>query len=98
MLEFEFSARLWVSSGPGAWHFVTVPIEFSEPLRAASGPRTGFGAVAVTAQIGDTVWKTSVFPEAASGSFVLPVKRAVRERNDVEAGDEITVTLQAAMA
>jgi hypothetical protein len=98
MLEFCFSAALWVSSGQGAWHFVTVPVEFSEPLRAAAGPRTGFGAVPVTAQVGDAVWQTSVFPDAASGCFFLPVKRAVREANDVEDGDEITVTLTAAIA
>lgn len=98
MLEFEFSAPLWVSGGQGGWHFVTLPIDFTEPLRAASGPRSGFGAVPVTAQVGQTVWKTSVFPEAASGCYVLPIKRAVRERNDVEAGDQIAVTIQVAMA
>ncbi len=98
MLEFSFIATLWMSDGQGAWHFVTVPVEFTEPLRAASGPRTGFGAVPVTAQLGQVVWKTSVFPEASSGCFVLPVKRAVRERNDIEAGDEVEVTLQVVIA
>lgn len=98
MLEFSFLATLWMSNGQGAWHFVTVPVDFTEPLRAAGGPRTGFGAVPVTAQLGEVVWKTSVFPDAASGCFFLPVKRAVRERNDVEAGDEVEVTLRVVMA
>ena len=98
MVEFSFIAELWMSGGPGAWHFVTVPVDFTEPLRASAGSRTGFGAVPVTAQIGEVVWKTSVFPDAASGCFVLPVKKAVRERNDVEAGDEVSVTLRVAIA
>ncbi len=41
MLEFSFIATLWMSDGQGAWHFVTVPVEFTEPLRAASGPVSG---------------------------------------------------------
>ncbi len=69
MLEFSFIATLWMSDGQGAWHFVTVPVEFTEPLRAASGPRIGFGSVSVTAQVGTTVWRTSVFPDGPAGVF-----------------------------
>jgi hypothetical protein len=42
---------------------------------------------------GGSEWDTSVFPDAASGCFVLPVKKAVRVAEAVDEGDELTVTL-----
>ena len=38
-------------------------------------------------------WDTSVFPDARSGSFSLPVKKAVRVAAGIGEGDELTVTL-----
>ena len=38
--------------------------------------------------------RTSVFPDAASGSYLLPVKRPVRRANDLEAGDVVRVLLR----
>ncbi len=40
--------------------------------------KPGFGSIRVTARIGETAWATSVFPDKASGGWVLPVKKAVR--------------------
>jgi len=48
----------------------------------------------VQVRVGAAVWRTSVFPDSESGCFVLPIKRAVREANGVEAGDEIEVGLE----
>ena len=43
--------------------------------------------------VGATTWDTSVFPDAASGSFALPVKKSVRTAAGVVEGDMLTVTL-----
>ena len=43
-----------------------------------------------------TTWLTSVFPDTASGCFVLPIKRTVRQANGVEAGDHVEVHLRLA--
>ena len=47
----------------------------------------------VHVRIGETVWATSVFPEKASGSYLLPVKKSVREKEGFDAGDKVTVRL-----
>jgi hypothetical protein len=97
---FTFTAPLWrwsarqETADPSAWCFVTLPTEVSEELRLRAGEPRGFGSVPVHAQVGTTRWETSVFPDADSGSFVLPVKRAVRQAHGVEEGDELTVTLE----
>ena len=88
------TSPLWLWSGAGSsWHFITIPEEQSDEIRAAAfaGPR-GFGSVRVQASIGRIAWHTSVFPQK-SGGYLLPVKAEVRRRAEVAAGDTITVQL-----
>ena len=99
MTERSFTAELWLwdARRQDTWTFVTLPPDLSaavEDEADASGPRAGFGSVRVEVRIGRTTWRTSVFPDAASGCFVLPIKRAVREANGVEPGDSVEVVLQ----
>lgn len=89
---YRFEAELWEHAGEAAWHFVTVPGELSEDLRTDAGPRRGFGSVRVRATVGGSTWSTSVFP-SKDGPFLLPVKKAVRLAEDLEAGDSVTVEL-----
>jgi hypothetical protein len=99
--QHTFVAELWLWDARRAdtWTFVTLPTEVSaavEDAADARGPRAGFGSVRVVVRVGFTTWRTSVFPDSASGCFVLPVKRSVREANGVEVGDRITVHLSLA--
>jgi hypothetical protein len=97
MHTFTASLWLWDARRSDTWTFVTVPPEVTtviEDEADALGPRAGFGSVKVQARIGVSVWRTSVFPDSDSGCFVLPVKRAVREANGVDAGDDVTVGLE----
>ena len=93
MIIVTVSLWLW-SGGQGSWHFVTVPAEQSDEIRAAAfaGPR-GFGSVRVEAAIGGVTWRTSVFPQK-SGGYILPVKADVRRRAGIAAGDQVSVTLE----
>ena len=97
--RLTFTARLWrwtareESADTGAWSFVTLPPDVAEEVRHRAGEPRGFGSVRVRAEVGATAWDTSVFPDKESGSFVLPVKKAVRVAAGVEEGDELTVTL-----
>jgi hypothetical protein len=92
-----FAAELWEwGSRPGAWHFVTLPLDVADELRAQAGPPAGFGSIKVVATLGGSSWETSVFPESGGESFVLPVKKAVRVAAGVEAGDTCELTVEAA--
>lgn len=93
MRDISFEAELWEHEGDGAWHFVTLPAELGEDIRDRMPPRRGFGSVRVEAQVGDVTWRTSLFPDSTTGSFVLPMKREVRTRNDLQAGDRVAVRL-----
>lgn len=96
---FTFTAPLWrwrarATAEPGAWCFVTVPAGPSQEIRELTdGCTRGFGSVRVAVEAGTSRWRTSVFPDAASGGYVLPVKKAVRVAEGVAEDDELTVTL-----
>jgi Domain of unknown function (DUF1905) len=92
-LQFTFSAPLWLSSGKGAWHFVTLPQDAADAIRFFNGSARGFMPIAVRVQIGGSTWKTSVFPDKKSGSFLLAVKAGIRKSEGLTAGDVITVQL-----
>ena len=85
---------IWKGEAAGRWHFITVPEEQSDEIRAhAFGSPRGFSSVRVEAKIDDVAWRTSVFP-LNSGGYLLPVKKEVRCRAGIAAGDEVTVTLE----
>jgi hypothetical protein len=95
MVTHRFRAAVWAHdpTSPASWHFLTVPRPVSEELAEEAGPPRGFGSVRVEATIGSTTWRTSVFPDSASGCYVLPVKRQVRIAEDLEDGAPCEVTL-----
>lgn len=78
--------------GEAAWYFVTLPLDLADDIRATSEP-AGFGSVRVEVTIGTTTWRTSVFPDKGSGSFVLPVKAQVRAREHLDDDSAATVML-----
>ena len=93
MNEFTFTSPLWRYSGENAWHFVALPSDLAEDVRNMSGPRKAFGSVRVEVTIGTTTWRTSLFPDAGRGTFLLPVKQAVRRAEGLEDDEAVTVTL-----
>jgi hypothetical protein len=93
-LNFRFSAELWKVEGASSWHFVTLPKGVADEIRfALGGKRPGFGSVRVLARIGKTAWNTSVFPDAASGSYFLPIKATVRKAEKIVVGLAVEVSL-----
>lgn len=95
MIDFDFAARLRRWKPESAWHFITVPEEVSAAIRSfAPEAKRGFGSVQVRVKTGGSDWKTSVFPDKASGCFVLPVKKSVRQAEDLYDGDDVSVRLE----
>lgn len=62
--------------------------------RLEFGKRRGFGSVKVMARIGETKWKTSVFPQDKSASWILLVGKKVIRAEDLAPGDPVSVELE----
>ena len=92
MLQIAFSASMWYWRGPSPFHFVTVPIEDAETLRAVSGLVTyGWGMVPIRARIGHTEWTTSLFPKG--GSYIVPIKDAIRKELGLQVDQVLDIEL-----
>ena len=87
IVDFEGTVYRWEARADAAWFFVDLPPDISEIVLESRDPalRRGFGAVRVRATIGGSTWTTSMFP-SSSGSYVLPLKRAVREAEGLDEG------------
>lgn len=94
----EFTAELWLYPGEAGWYFLTLPTHVADDIDEEVGERAGFGSVPVEVTVGSTTWTTSIFPDRASASFVLPVKKAVRSAESLEAGRLVTVRLRHALS
>lgn len=91
-MEIEFSGAIWFWRGPSPFHFVTVPPEECADIKAVSGLVTyGWGMIPVTARIGNTEWKTSMFPK--ENTYILPIKASVRTTENLAIGDLVTIRL-----
>ena len=93
-MTYEFEAEVWVSGGKGGWHFLTLPREVGDGLNALRGPARNFGSMRISACIGHTVWKTSLFLDRRLGTFLLPVKADVRRRQGLRVGDSVHATIE----
>lgn len=92
--RYKIKGKVWLYPGNAAWHFVNVDKKQSAELKEKFvGKMRGFGSIRVKATIGKTSWNTSIFPDKQSGTYLLPLKVQVRRAEGVEAGDEISFTL-----
>lgn len=79
---------------PAAWHFVNLPKKLSKEIRETyGGLARGWGSLPVSVTIGETTWKTSIFPDKKSGTYLLPLKGKVRDQEAIRAGSVIKVAL-----
>ena len=94
--QFSFAAELWEHDGQGAWHFLSLPESEADEIEESYGAKAGgFGSVRVAVTIGSTSWSTSIFPDRKRGTYVLPVKKAVRTAERLTAGTTVEVALEA---
>jgi len=65
----------------------------TSPIKETYGKvHRGFGSIRVTVTVGDTTWKTSVFPNK-DGTYGLPIKASVRQKEGILRDDVIEVQL-----
>ncbi|MCA9194649.1 MAG: DUF1905 domain-containing protein [Planctomycetales bacterium] len=83
------------SQDQGTWYFVAVPRDISNEIRALSHDRSAaWGSIKVEAQIGLTSWRTSLFPDAQKGCYLLPIKKLVRQSENIDDGTSIELFLR----
>ncbi len=98
MNEFQIEAEVWLYPGEAAWHFVSLPKNISKQIKKEFGDMArGWGSLPVNVKIGTTKWKTSIFPDTKSNTYILPLKLEVRKLEDIKSGDNINVSISLIM-
>ena len=85
----------------GTYHLVVITDEAAEQIamharlhRLEFGRQRGFGSVKVMARIGETEWKSSVFPQQKQSEWILLVSKKVMRAEDLAEGDPVTLLLK----
>ena len=85
---FTFEAKVWLYPGDEAWHFVSLPKELSDELDVLFADlKRGFGSLKVRVTLAEISWETSIFPSKERGTYMLPLKAAVRKKTGLSVGD-----------
>lgn len=97
MTRYEFEAALWLwgARQSDSWTFVSLPTDVADEVLDVAAPAArGFGSVRVEVEVGSTTWHTSLFPSRSEGTYILPVKKAVRRAEGLTPGDVLTVRIR----
>lgn len=78
------------SPGAGGWHFISIDQEKSAEIKAIFGIFSkNWGSLAVVAQIGNSIWNTSIFRDKESQAYLLPVKAKIRKIENIKSEDVV---------
>ena len=92
MTQFSFEATVIYCRGPAPFFYAPVPPAEAEEIRRASNLVSyGWGVIPVEATIGQVTFTTSLFPK--NGTYLVPLKDAVRKPNGITADDTIHIEL-----
>ena len=92
--SFTFTSKVWLYPGMAGWHFISVPKKQSLGIKKLFGTMMrGWGSLPVSVTIGKTRWKTSIFPDKKSGTYLLPLKADVRKKENIFKGDIVSFEL-----
>lgn len=78
---------------PASWYFVYIDDVTTAAIRAARTKTVGFQYVPVEAMLGDTTWRTTLFP-TKEGPYLLALKAKVRQTEGIREGQTVTVRLK----
>ena len=100
--KLQYSAPLTRWQGDrGTYHLVSITGATADEIamharlhRLEYGRQRVFGSVKVIARIGESEWKSSVFPQEKSTEWILLVSRKVMRAEDLSEGDEVRLKLE----
>ena len=90
-MDFQFEGPVVEWRGPAPFYFVAIPEDESADIKLAAKGMEYWGQVPVTVRIGEVKFTTALFPK--DGSYLLPLKDAVRSSAGLETDDVVAVAL-----
>jgi len=93
-VEWEFDGEIIEWRGPAPYFFVAMSESDSAELKEEARSLIYWGQVPVQVVVGETEFRTALFPK--DGRYLIPLKDAVRKAEDLDEGDVVAVVLRPA--
>lgn len=93
---YQFTGCVWKDPTPSGWFFVKTDKKLSERIKRQLKLNVSkLGLVKATATVGQTTWKTTLFPTKA-GHYVFAIKLVVRQKEKIKDKDVLKFRLSLA--
>lgn len=93
-IKYEFTAIIWQYAGQGGWHFVSLPQDLAMEIREnLKSEEEGWGRLKATAKIGNSEWDTAIWFDTKHNTYLLPIKAAIRKKENLETNKTILTTV-----
>ena len=85
---------MWQHQATGGWYFVSLPQTLSTVIREnLKFQEEGWGRMKCKAKINNTEWESAIWFDTKLDTYILPLKAAVRKKEDIKIDDLINLQL-----
>lgn len=93
-IKYDFNEKPWRYNGQSSWTFISLPRKISREIRDNFiSEEKGWGRLNVTAKIGITLWQTAIWFDTKMNTYLLPLKKEVRKKENIEIEKNVKVSL-----
>ncbi|MCF8552918.1 MAG: DUF1905 domain-containing protein [Candidatus Planktophila sp.] len=91
-MDFSFTGEVIEWRGPAPFYFIETPAKCAPEIKAIAADKSyGWGVLHAMVTIKNQTFKTALFPK--QGTYLVPLKNAVRLPLEVAVGDKVKVEL-----
>ena len=92
---YKLKSDVVVYPGMGGWRFLVIPKKAGQEIKEKFAKRVVvWGSIRVSVMIEKTEWKTSIFPDKKSGTYLLPLKKEVRKLENLIDSDKVNYVIK----
>lgn len=94
MKNFIIKQKIWIwPTSTAPWFFVYIDGQVLKNILKVA-KKHHMGMIRVEAKIGKTSWQTSLFPHKKEHCYIMPIKKQIREKEDIWDGDMVSISLK----
>lgn len=93
-IKYEFTAKPWQYTGPGGWHFVSLPKSLAKEIRdTLKFEEEGWGRLTASAKTGNSEWRTAIWFDRKMNTYLLPLKAEIRKKENLRLNKIVKIIL-----
>ncbi|MEK7177087.1 MAG: DUF1905 domain-containing protein [Patescibacteria group bacterium] len=92
---YKLKSEVLLYPGMAGWHFIYLPKKEAAIIRKQfASIHRGWGSLPVLVTLGKTSWRTSIFFDKRSDTYLLPLKALVRKKEGIFAKDKVSFSIE----